>query len=397
MIRIMNNIWSENKYLNIIINILLFLVGINFLHYGQLILPIICFILFIDNKLQFKVNSPKTFIILCLFAVSFYGFTYKLGFYSVMGFTFPMAYYIGSNMKNPNEDNIKKVVYLIAISMGCHIILSSIYEFIVHGARGFFMSSSHYDVWTRKKIANTTTAVNADILIGCLYYLILHEKNKRVKTVFLVVFALSIFYLLVIGRRTPVLMIGIVFAISFLYESLILNRIPEKTRKRFIKIALVLTALIVCIVLFYSLNLFNCRTILQEYYIFLKFSQSFIDDERFVLLKQSFALMPKYPFGGQHISSILGQPIHDLLSDIYDYAGVVTYIITIIYCFVYLMNIYKLYKSDKVSNDFKVFILGPFICIVIQMFIEPVMTGSSLFLIVAIIINALVERLLLNE
>ena len=108
----MDNIWSDNKYINLCINILLFMLGINFLHYGQLILPIICFLLFVDNKLKFKVNNPITFVVLCLFGISFYAFSYKLGFYSVMGFTCPMAYYIGSNMKHPSEDNIKKEGFL---------------------------------------------------------------------------------------------------------------------------------------------------------------------------------------------------------------------------------------------------------------------------------------------
>ena len=73
-------------------------------------------------------NSPMTFIVLCLFAVSFYAFSYKMGFYSVMGFTLPMAYYIGSNIKDPSEENIKKIIYLFAISMGIHVILNSIIE-----------------------------------------------------------------------------------------------------------------------------------------------------------------------------------------------------------------------------------------------------------------------------
>ncbi|MBR4422507.1 MAG: hypothetical protein IKS69_08235, partial [Erysipelotrichaceae bacterium] len=124
----MNRIWSDNKYIDIIINVLLFLTGINFLHYGQLILPIICFILFIDRKLVFKVNSPLTFIVLCLFAVSFYAFS-KKDFYCVMGFTCPMAYYIGSNILYPTEKNLKKIIYLLALSMGFHVILSAIYEY----------------------------------------------------------------------------------------------------------------------------------------------------------------------------------------------------------------------------------------------------------------------------
>ena len=169
------DIWSENKYLNVCINILIFLVGINFFHYGQLLLPVICLLIFIDNKLQFKVNSPLTFIILCLFGISFYAFSYQLGFYSVMGFTLPMAYYIGCNIRNSNPDKVIKVIYLLAISMACHLLLNEVFELIVHGVHGFFYSSSHYDIWMNGKVSSTLIALDLDLLIACLYYLCFHE------------------------------------------------------------------------------------------------------------------------------------------------------------------------------------------------------------------------------
>ena len=56
---------------------LLFLVAINFLHIGQLLLPIICLYIFIDSKCKIKVNNWFTFILLCLFGISFFVFSYK--------------------------------------------------------------------------------------------------------------------------------------------------------------------------------------------------------------------------------------------------------------------------------------------------------------------------------
>lgn len=393
----MDNIWSDNKYINLCINILLFMMGINFLHYGQLILPIICFLLFVDNKLQFKVNNPITFVVLCLFGISFYAFSYKLGFYSVMGFTCPMAYYIGSNMKHPNEDNIKKIIFLFAIAMGCHVILNSIYEYIVHGHHGFFMSTTHYDFWTKEKIANTATAVNADLIIGCLYYLIFHEKSKALKLSGIIIFLISMFYLVVIGRRTPVILIAVAFVASFFYESFILQSGSKKLKKAFMVIAGGALLSVVLLIFVYSFNIFGAKTILSEYHIIQKFSKGFINDQRFELYFGSFKLMPQYLWGGQHISTILGEQVHDFWIDIYDYAGIVPFAIMIIYSILYLRNIIKLYRLRSVSNDLKIFLLGVLICIIMQMFFEPIMTGSSLFLIIAIIINALFERLVLNE
>ena len=393
----MDNIWSDNKYINLCINILLFLAGINFLHYGQLILPVICFLLFIDNKLKFRVNKPSTFIVLCLFGISFYAFSYKLGFYSVMGFACPMAYYIGSNMRHPSEDNIKKVIYLFAISMGCHVILNSIFEYIVHGHHGFFMSSSHYDFWTREKISNTATAINIDILLGCVYYLTFHEKNKVLKVIDLVTFVLAMFYLMVIGRRTPVMMIFIVFVVSFAYETIYLKNTSVKLRKTFISILIAAVLFVVFIVTIYTLNIFGAKDVLNGYRIIGKFSKGFINDQRFELYFGSFKLMPKYLWGGQHISKILGEQVHDFWIDIYDYAGIIPCAIMIVYSLIFLRDSVKTLKNDKVDKDFRILLIGVMTCIILQMFLEPVMTGASLFLLVSIIIHGLFERLALNE
>ena len=393
----MENIWSSNKYINTVVNILLVLVGVNFLHYGQLILPIICLLLFVDNKLKFKVNKPIVFIVLCLFAISFYAFSYKMGFYSVMGFCLPMAYYIGSNMNNPTEDKIIKIVYLFAISMGLHVILNSITEYILHGHRGFFMSSTHYDVWTRQKIANTATAINADIIIGSLYYLLFHENNKSFKLISIIVFLWSMFYLMVIGRRTPVLMLLIVFAFSYLYEVFIEKRISEKVKKSFIRITIFTSIILISLILIYSLNLFNSQYIFNGYHIVQKFTKGFINDQRFELYFGSFPLMPRYLFGGQHISAILGEQVHDLWIDIYDYAGVITWLIMIIFSLFYAKSIIDVYKQKTINYNLRLLMIGVYICIVLQMFFEPIMTGASLFLIVSIIIGALLERLTIHE
>ena len=393
----MDNIWSDNKYINLCINILLFMMGINFLHYGQLILPIICFLLFVDNKLKFKVNNPITFVVLCLFGISFYAFSYKLGFYSVMGFTCPMAYYIGSNMKHPSEDNIKKIIYLFAIAMGCHVILNGIYEYIVHGHHGFFMSSSHYDFWTKEKISNTSTAINIDILLGCVYYLFFHEKNKVLKIIDLVTFVLAMFYLMVIGRRTPVMMLFIVFAVSFAYETIYLGNTSKKLRKAFVSLFAAAIIFVLLVVTIYSLNIFNARDILNEYRIIGKFSKGFINDQRFELYFGSFKLMPQYLWGGQHISTILGEQVHDFWIDIYDYAGIVPCTIMIVYSLIFLRDSIKVLKNDKVNQGFRILLIGVLTCIILQMFLEPVMTGASLFLLASIIIHGLFERLNLNE
>ncbi|MBR4461165.1 MAG: hypothetical protein IKS51_01070 [Erysipelotrichaceae bacterium] len=389
----MKRIWSDNKYLDLLIDILIFLTGINFLHYGQLILPIICFLLFIDHKLVFHVHDPFVFIALCLFAVSFYAFSNK-DFYAVMGFTCPMAYYIGSNMRHPNEDNVKKIIYLLALSMGFHIILSSIYEFIVHGSQGFFHSGTHYDIWTREKISNTATALNIDLLAGCLYYLFFHEKDKKIRSLSFFVFVTAMFYLVVIGRRTPFMMLGIAFVLSFFYEVFILKSGSKQLRKSFLLLTGILVLIVGGLIVFYSFDLFGCRDFLDNYYIIQKFSQHFLSDKRIELYLGALRLMPGHLWGHQEISTILEGQVHDFWIDIYDYAGIVSYLLMLLYSFLFVRDVWRFYTCASVKQDCKILMVGVLSCIVIQMFLEPIMTGASLFLLIGIIIHGLLEGLI---
>lgn len=391
----MLNIWSSNRYLNLCINILVFMVGINFMHIGQLILPIICFLLFVENKLHFKVNSPKIFIILCLFSISFYAFSYKLGFYSVMGFTLPMAYYIGSNIKNPSQENIKKVIYLLALSMSLHVVLNACIELALHGTRGLFFASTHYDFWTRDKISNTGTAVNADLLIGCIYYVLNKEDNKRLRIISILVFLISFSYLIIIGRRTTLLISIITYLLLYIYEKNTIG-ITEKHKRMMIRIMVICACIVIPFAIVYYFDLFSAKTFLDQLNVILKLKNSLIGDERIRLYFDAIKLMPKYPFGGQKISGVLGLPVHELWLDVYDYAGIIPYILIVVFSLYFVFVLYRYVKNKTIDNDLKLMVLGVYITIIIQMFLEPVMTGASLFLLITVIIHGIVEKALIE-
>ena len=192
-------------------------------------------------------------------------------------------------------------------------------------------------------------------------------------------------------------MLLIVFAFSYLYEVFIEKRISEKVKKSFIRITIFTSIILISLILIYSLNLFNSQYIFNGYHIVQKFTKGFINDQRFELYFGSFPLMPRYLFGGQHISAILGEQVHDLWIDIYDYAGVITWFIMIIFSLFYAKSIIDVYKQKTINYNLRLLMIGVYICIVLQMFVEPIMTGASLFLIVSIIIGALLERLTIHE
>lgn len=379
--------WSEKKTINIVINILIFLVGLNVFHYGQLLLPVICLILFIDNKYKLNIVDIKIFIILCLFGISFFIFTYKMGFYSTIGFCLPMAYYIGSNLKKRKENSIKCIIYLLTLGMAVHVLLNMVYDFSKFGLL-IFQRTHHYDIWTRDFISSTGTTINYTLLISTIYYIIFYEKNREYKIIGIVLFVFLSIYNIALGRRTPILMLIIVVLFSYIYDFLIYKK---RKLNRTVLLCLVVLFSVSAIVLIsvFAFNAFNLKEKFIFSTIFLKFYNFGLNPERFELFIDGVKLAPDYLWGGQAISNILEVQIHDLWMDTYDYAGIIPFILLIIYTIIVLIDLLKL---RKIIIE-KLLVYSVLLCILMQMLLEPVMSGASMFLICSIIIISAIQGL----
>ena len=356
------------------------------MHYGQLILPVICLLIFIDHKLRFEVNDPIVFILLCLFAVSFCAFS-KKDFYCVMGFTLPMAYYIGSNVRYPGKENVKRIIYLFAIAMGTHLFLDLLRDLILRGPEKVMHASTHYDIWTNEKISSTLISVELDLLTGCFYYLLMHEKNKKIKLLSICLFLIGMGYCLIMGRRAPILMFFLSVFFGFLFD----RTVSDRQRKIFFGLMGSVIAVFVLLGLIYSFDLFGLKALLDRFYIFEKISRGLMDS-RLSIYKEAFKLIPQYPWGGQKISSLIGIQIHELWLDVYDYAGAITYLLLLGYTFFFVKGYYKGFVRSK-GSSFGSLAASLFVCFTIQMFLEPVMTAASLFLLIVIMIETMIERI----
>lgn len=389
----MSNIWSENKYINIIINVLIYLMSMNVFHYGQFILPIICLILLYENKFKFIVLNWRAFIILCLFGVSFFIFSYKLGFYSAMGFCLPMAYYIGSNIKTKKEESIKNVIYIIMFGMITHYLLNFVYELIKFGWHTAIVKSTRYDIWIQGPFVSTGTATNAVIMLSIIYYLVGKENNRNYKIMSLILLIPTIFYTFVLRRRTQLALIFIVFIISAIFDKLI-NKKKLKDLKEVKKILFAIAVILAIFVFIYAIDLPGFRLYFEVNSISALSNKETAGSGRIDILLNGLQYLPKYLFGGQNISSVIGNPFHDLLLNIYDYAGIVPTILMIVYLILCIKNLINIYKNKKISNEFKLLVIEIILGYTIMFFMEPLMTGSSIFLICGILIQTIFESLI---
>lgn len=384
-----NNIWSDKKWVNITVNVLLFLLAINVFHYGQFILPIICLILFIDNRFKFNVNSWFNFILLCLFALSFCIFSFKNdAFYSLMGFCVPMAYYIGSNINDASEKNIKTIIYILAFGMATHVVLNFGLDFVVEGVE-MFSSHVHRDIWTLSKIKATVTSVYYTFIIGSIYYLFAYEKNKKIKAIGISLLIILIIYDIGLGRRTP-LFLALISVFVSIFLSLIVFK--KKVSKKFIVIVLSIIGIIILFAILVYFNVFGIQDKTKHLLLIDKFLWLGLDAERLDIFVSAIKAAPEHLWGGQEISGVVGVEVHDLWMDVFDRSGIITYLLLVVFSIKTAILFIKYSQNKNISNELKILVLTLFICIVVQLFLEPIMSGSSLFLMCVIVFVSSIER-----
>ena len=386
----MENIWSENKYINISLNVCLFLLSISFLHYAEVVVPIMCLLLFIDHKYQFKVLNIKTFIILCLFGISFAIFGSVLGLYRFIGLFLPMVYYVGSNIENLNENKIKKIIYIIVLGMTLHIVLNFACDLIVRGTNCFFRNS-HLDFWIWDEYPTTQTGVFYIFLIGVIYYIFVYEKNKKIKNVSIILFIICFIYTLALGRRTPIFLLVVVVLCSFFIDYFV-----NKNKNKMANVLLLLLALFLIIGIFiyciYTFNLFGLRMKFQSLGIVRKFTSLGFYSNRHNLTLATIKLAPTHLFGGMAITEITEYGPHELWLNTFDAAGIVPYVFIVIYSILALINLIKYVRNQKHSNENRLLVFGLFLAIGIQFFLEPIMTGSPIPLLCAVLLVTIIEK-----
>lgn len=386
----MTNIWSNNKYIEILINLMLFLLGINFMHLGQLFLPLICLLLFIDRKFKFKVDNIKIFIILCLFSISFFIFSYKLGIYAVMGFTLPMAYYIGSNMNEVSQKNVKYVIYILALGMASYLVLNFFYELSFLDFSYLIVKVRHEDVWTGQVVRPTLMGLYSYLLIAVLCYVVFREENKLIKLLFLLIFLIIMIYNISLARRTLVLVVGVSLMI---WLFLVYIRGKTNVKKALLKLTMIIAIVLILTIIVLKINLFGIWDFISKTSLYHKFVGYGLSSERIDYLIEGIKLAPHNLWGNREISNQIGNLLHDLWSDIYDYAGCIPWLLMIIYSISSLRELVKLERNKNHDYRFRIMVLTVFVVFFIAFLLEPIMTSSSIFIIVFVILVSGVESL----
>lgn len=226
------------------------------------------------------------------------------------------------------------------------------------------------DVWTGEVMLATGQASLAIMAIGVFSACLFSETSKIAKFFAAIGFIGVFAYNLVLAGRTLILLSMIILSVALIYAV----KNSKLQRKR--NIAIVTLAVLLIILVIYTQNLFGIRDWILGSNLSTRFDMMLIgEDSRLEKKQLYFVNMLKYPFGGGNLRDYVGGYAHELYLDVYSDVGVVGYVSVIAFVFISVINLWRVFKREDVSRNFKLLSLCIYIAILIEFLLEPIIQG----------------------
>ena len=188
------------------------------------------------------------------------------------------------------------------------------------------------------------------------------------------------------ATRTPIVLFFIIYlTLGLIY---VYNK-ERKIGRAFWIIVIVATALVVL----YELNIFGIKTYILSTPLFDRIQEEGMKTSRWditvLYLKNTF----KYLWGNNHVATLTGHQAHNYLQQAHDLYGIFATIPVLILSFSFIKNIVKLLSIQKKQGiDF--LLLGMYLCMIIQMCMEPVFTGYPIIIWALLLIHGMTNEYL---
>lgn len=375
---------SKNLFLSfsfVTLSVLLFLSSLNFLNRYFYFLFLAFFIFFFFNNKS--ISFTPTIVVLFFLSISFVLFDTIVvdSFLSaIKQFVYPLSYLLGLNCikcstygyaetKETTEKLFLSFTFIISVGILIHIILNLILNWDAN-------ERNMLDFWIGNISSATSNAALFCFGIGCLPAFFLNKTIKPLKIFAVASLIFFIVFALMLAVRTFFLLFAITFLCVFVYYIFSTNNKAQS-----LKTFLIVLLIIVLLVVLFQNNIFGIKESFENTNFFERFfgnhsTMDIDEDSRLSNKSRYFAIMGNFPWGGGHIRDELnGAYAHELYLDTYNRAGIIPYILLIVFVFGSTFRAFRLVASKKFSILTNCLILGLFISINIEFFIEPVIEG----------------------
>jgi hypothetical protein len=342
-----------------------------------------------------KIVADKTLALLSLFAVSFAVFSVISGYNSILvGFKmiiFPCSYYLGSNFQfEKNERDFKEIIVDIAAFMALHLIVNFFYNLRTMGL-DLFAHNVFKDAFSGEISAATGQIAYAFVFCSIVGYLLFMNHSFWKKIIYILMFFVMLIYNIALGGRT-------FFLLSFL--SIVIGVFVYIKNKKMsmvsVKILIGVGMLIGLLFLIYTMDVFGVKSTVQQSYFYERFfaetdySVGVFSDSRLSIKGEYLKHLLDYPFGGGAISDKVGYYAHELWLDTYDAAGIIPFVLIIVYSIASAVGIFKFSRREDVNSEERMLLISFLVTMVVSFFLEPIISGAPMVLAAYCFINGVI-------
>ena len=390
---------TENRY-GFLILAALFLAVSNFMLLGVYILLLLSVLYFFRRR---KMPFANSVLPLVLFSIAYF-FTVLIHGESAVSaakiFVCPLIWLMSySAASNKDMGEIKRLFVTLSLGMAIHGVINFLYNsFLGTNLR----AGLSYDFWSQAYSPSTGQAVNFTLLVAIAFWMIfLQKESKAITVIGIAVLAIASIYDVSIGGRTFLLLIAIAIGISLIMY-ITFSFTDKAFRRRTIPLLFGILFLIILGVILYQHDVFGIRSAYERSYLYIRLTYHNAGDlrsnDRIEKKLEYITNASKYLWGGNYLSTKEGFGYaHELWLDTYDDAGIVSYILIVIYTFISGSHFVKVGRSKNVDHRWRIAIITMLVIVMLQFFVEPILSGSPMLLYSYIIMDAALTRWLYDQ
>lgn len=348
------------------------------------------YIVFIRQLFKYRVLKidflySTSFVFLALFSLS-YVLIGERSFSAFLYYTVAsvLAYVCGWTAVRMSEKAEKDVInYIISMMTGFGIYV--VLNLAVNIGNDRY---SLIDFWSGSIRVATCSGMLNTIIISSLFYIIKFEKRKWLKFLLLAFAFISVIYMFILGSRTQ-----FYIALICIFISVFIYSVETDFVNEFIKVSLILIAVLVVLSIVYYNNIFGFRDFILSSNLLTRMTNSrsisnsdkFRFDSFFVGLSDLF----KYPLGGRRTQMYR----HNMWLDVGRVSGIFPFVFLVGYTISTMKSAYKLFRNKSVSTELRYLIMGVYLGVNLNFFFEPVIEGFANFFFIFCIINGMIDAL----
>lgn len=375
---------------SIILYLFIILISMNFLGHGSIFCVVFFMWYIINYNIPTKFDNNFYILMLLFLSVMIASMVHYTIQEVVKSVNYLLLYIIGLHAyRNANDKSmfLSRVLFSLFIGFGLFVVITYFYNLSL----GFVTESRIIiNFWTNKAISVTLVGLISSVVIGYSFYGLFIQKRMAVKIFTLFVLVVTMLLNFITATRTPLLLLIVVWSCMALLNIVSLDKIKKV---RFLASILIF---VIVIAFAFVVDLFGVKTYITSLPIWNRFEESGFETSRWEISRQHFKLMFDYPFGGENISTITGGHAHNFIQECYDLYGIFAFVFMVIITISFLKNIINLLKK-KNKSDLDYLLIIIYVCVIIQMMLEPVLTGYPILLWIFLFVHGVVSQYLIGD